>query len=1454
MRHFQYTKLFIAFLGLLFLGLNNSNASHQAGLDMTFECVGPCTYRLIHKSYYDCCGGATQGSLPIPNNGVPNPVNGGAINWTGSPVGCSPLPQLTPTGAWRVIPGGILDVTPVCGTAATTCTQPGTAGLICGVMEATQVAEYDVCGAGTIPCTSFRFGWGSCCRNGVITSGADNAGLGTNNTVIDLSVTPCNNSPTFLEPPISFICLPGPGQVQTYNQGAIDPDGDSLAYRLVTCKGAAGAASVPYTAAGGFTFLQPLGSDWNVIMDPFTGDVTFDPQPGSIQIGVVCFEVQEYRNGILIGTVTRDMQVQVINANCGTPPQLTAQNYTLGGVPIIPLTTSVISACIGSPLCFDIPITNPDTFDYTISWVNRGLAGATFVDAANGAPAPFITSGRAGTPTGRFCWTPTGPGIYFFTVRVEDDQCPLNGVQDQTFTIRVDEVLNLTTATAIPEPNCNGVQLCAQPFSTIRSPFANRFTYQWSGNGNLDSVNQFVRPFLGDSCLVHNYPRPGNYFYDLVVSDTFGCSFDFRGFLNVIGQVSADAGPDLTICSGFQYQIGTPTLPGQLYSWSPTNFLSNPTVAQPNFQLPASSQTDTFDYTVTVTDANDPRCQVVDFVRVVVNANLSVNVIPANPRICRGDSVTLTATGGTTYQWSNQPTPGGGTIKFAPRSSTVVSVAAYEKGCTSPPTFVTVTVDPGPQGFITGDTRVCEGDGTLLVASGGTSFRWSDPTAVGNLLSLGNVTTPVDVWMIPIDGGCEGDTVFARIESYAVPTSNFGFERVCAGLPTMFSDSSFVNEGVVVAWNWDFGDPGSGTANTSNQENPTHTFSAPGTYTVTLEIITNNGCSDVITRQVTVDAVPSTDFNFQNVCEGLSHTFNNTTTIPIGAVSQYTWQFGDGATDGANNPTHQYTTPGVYNVTLVATTPNGCTDSITKAAFYHPNPVASFEVLSACQDSVVLAFNGSSVGGGLDIVNAWSWDFGDPGSPANTSTLENPTHVYQNSGSAVIQLVVRTGNGCADDTVAEVVIHETPVADFRVEGACENAPVLYIQTATSNPATPVVRWNWDFGNGGGSDTRSASTDYRDAGAGIYAVSLEVITTENCRNKIVKDVIINPAPDVRFVFENVCIGETMNFISRSRLDSTAELPASMAAWNWDFGGAGQGFDSGPLVDYTYDAPGVYSVALSVTTDSGCVSALARDVEVYELPAIPDLTEETTCFGEVARLLAAAPQNVTVNWYETPTSTRPFHTGYSYVTPPLPLTTTYYVEPVSPEGCINSRQPITATVYEDAEVLLNASRTEVELPLGVVEFNATSTVPLVDWSWDFGDGTTSSLTEPVHEYSQPGRYEVIFKTVDERGCEYTRSVLIEVSKTIGDFFPSAFTPNGDGYNDDYEIGAYNLIDFQITIFNRWGREVYRATSPDFKWNGNDGGGKELPEGVYVFVARFLDTNGKMTEKEGTITLIR
>ena len=268
--------------------------------------------------------------LPGPN--ISNPTFGntiqGSVAFQGEPAGCN-----TPLNAISWTVSQINDVTPVCGNARSTCLTNPSNPPICGVMEIHYTATANLCNlTATNPCTRYRIIHSNNARNSIITSGAANNTLFTDSTVIDLSTNPCNSSPQFLEPPVSFICLTA-NTIQTYNQGAFDPDGDSLAYKLVPCQQGP-RTNVRYAA--GFNYQNPLGPNWVVQLDSVTGDITFDPQPGSLEIAVICIEVLEFRNGVQIGSVIRDMQVQVLNINCGQSPQLNVINHQLSNIPVTP--------------------------------------------------------------------------------------------------------------------------------------------------------------------------------------------------------------------------------------------------------------------------------------------------------------------------------------------------------------------------------------------------------------------------------------------------------------------------------------------------------------------------------------------------------------------------------------------------------------------------------------------------------------------------------------------------------------------------------------------------------------------------------------------------------------------------------------------------------------------------------------------------------------------------------------------------------------------------------------------------------------------------------------------------------------------------------------------------------------------------------------------------------------
>ncbi|MEZ4772222.1 MAG: PKD domain-containing protein [Bacteroidia bacterium] len=1436
MKHFLLLCLLVIFSGAL-------QATHQMGIDISYECTGPCTYRIYHKSYYDCAGAAMSIYLPPVNANAPtaawaNLTAGFSIF---SPAGCAPP---APIGGWVL--NGYSEVTPLCPDALnpppgtphpTRCDPTNPSATINGVAELVYYRDYSFCNV-PAACDSFLIEWGSCCRNSVINSGAADEGIYTGSTVIKPSLSSCNSSPQFLNKPVPYVCA---GQPFTFNQGAYDPDGDSLSYHLGDCMNTAG---VPVTYSAGFSPAQPIGTSWAVSINAFTGDITMTPNPtGNQVIGVMCIVVKEWRNGEQIGQVTRDMQITVIPA-CNSSNPLTGgvQNVALGvdEVPANSLSYNEVRTCAGIETCFEIPVISQDpNLDYQIYW-NHGIAGATFTDASNAA---VIDTVSGATPVAKFCWTPPPgtDGAFFFVVSVKDDACPIPGFNQFTIIVYVEDVLAASSAAAIPV-GCNEMAFAALPSSTIPSPYANIFTnYQWSGNGNL--------PFntnTGDSSFTHLYPAPNTYFYGLSIQDTFGCKVNLGGIANLTTGVIANAGSDVTICSNYNFTLGTPALPGLSYLWTPNTALTNDTIAQPTFTLPngTSAQTTT-NYTLTVTDGI---CTTYDYVTVTVNPALQTDILPATPIICIGQNITLQAVGnlgpGTSYLWSTGETTAN--ITVSPNVNTTYSVVTFNNGCSSDQKFVTVVVQQGPQAQITGDLNICPGETTTLTAFGGVNYLWSANAWNNAAITLSGISQDTTLSVTAFDSqGCPGIPATATVKTYEQPVADFVAPQVCQGTETVFKDASLLSNGVITNWLWSFGDGA-----TATQSNPLHSYLVAGTYPVKLVVSSSNGCRDSVTMMVTVDPVPVIDFDFTSVCEGLPNVFTQNVSIGNGgSIASLNWDFGDGSPSASGgNTAHVFPQYGYYPVTLTAISNNGCTDNFTRTVFVNPNPIADFRVESACQDSVVFTSNSSVVAGSLDYIQTFQWNFGDPGSgSANSSDWSGPWHVYQTAGVYTISLTVTTGKGCSDQLVREVNVYPEPIADFVYEDNCANENTRFIDISTTSSSTPVVEWHWDFGFGWTADVASPRNNFTSAGPGTYPVVFAIKTSENCVDTIVRNIVINPVPNVDFASTRECLEDTTHFTNQTTLAS-----GTITDYLFAFGDGAN--STLPNPSHRYLVPGNYIATISAVSDSGCASVRSREVVVYPLPEFSRIDADTACFSDRATLRVVAPQDITIEWYQNLNDDRPFHTGNSFTTPPLPYEATYYVMGRSLEGCINDRVPVNAAVFPDQELEIVSNVTKVDLPLAIVDFTTASSIGLVSWQWNFGDGSTSDQDEPTHEYHFPGKYEVKVTTTDINGCERTETTVIEVLKLTGVYLPNAFSPNQDGINDTYKVGYYNISDFSIQIFNRWGQLVFASDNPDFEWDGRNLAGATVTEGVYVYVMKARDFDGQELQESKTITVLR
>ena len=359
-------------------------ASHAQSADLTYQCIGGNQYQLSLSFYRDCAGA-----------NAPNSVN---INF--SSISCNQNFNAT----LQPIPGTGLDVTPICQNVQTQCNNGNYPG----------VQEYIYRGIVTLPaqCTDWVFSFTLCCRNAAINNiqnpGGENIYVEARLNNLNFN---CNSSPTFSNAPIPFVCV---GQNYCFNHGATDIDGDSLVYSLVA-PATGPNTTVIYTA--GYSALQPVLSNPPITFNSQTGDICMTPT--QLEVDVLSVLVQEYRSGVFVGSVVRDIQLRTIVCTNNNP-------YLLG---INGNGQYSLTACAGSNINFTIPTYDVDVpQNVFINW-NNGIVNASF------------TSNGANRPTGTFNWTPGQNDIsnvpHCFTITVTDDNCPYNGSQTYSFCITI---------------------------------------------------------------------------------------------------------------------------------------------------------------------------------------------------------------------------------------------------------------------------------------------------------------------------------------------------------------------------------------------------------------------------------------------------------------------------------------------------------------------------------------------------------------------------------------------------------------------------------------------------------------------------------------------------------------------------------------------------------------------------------------------------------------------------------------------------------------------------------------------------------------------------------------------------------------------------------------------------------------------------------------------------------
>lgn len=636
----------------------------------------------------------------------------------------------------------------------------------------------------------------------------------------------------------------------------------------------------------------------------------------------------------------------------------------------------------------------------------------------------------------------------------------------------------------------------------------------------------------------------------------------------------------------------------------------------------------------------------------------------------------------------------------------------------------------------------------------------------GEYLARLTVTDPADV-------ANSAATDVARIIVNARPVARAGDDfTIAAGKLFVFDGTSSSDpDGHIVSYAWDFGDGGSATS-----PKPVHSFARPGTYQVTMQVTDNSttdtdGATDTLT--VTVTDAPNTTPSARAgddvtaIVGEIIHFDASGSEDPSGNLIGYEWDFGDGNGAIGPEPSYAYVWPGDYDVTLTVRDDSGLandlhSDTLKVTILDRPNadPVAIAGPNLAVSVGEVIAFDGTRSSDPDGNLTAFDWSFGD-GSQAIGPT---PQHAYERPGTYEVALAVRDDSGLANEAdmdLLAVVVNQPPVAEAGALQHVTTGLVQFNGTGSHDEDGVVIRYAWNFGDGGvGSGARPHHV-YREAG--IYDVTLTVTDDSGTSTSTAVDtttITVNAAPIADAGPDLVgAPGEQLVFSGDGSLDPDGAVSTYM----WDFRDGTTA--TGPVAVHSYDEPGTYYVRLSIQDDShqdGAVDYSETKVLINAAPTADAGHDLRAAPGAAITFDGANsfdPDGTLVSYrwdfsdQNAPTDgvtvSRVFETPGSY---------TAQLTVVDDSGAINGISEAEISILINHQPVAEAGRNQDTSELTIV-FDGSGSADAdgdgLTYAWSFGDETTATGVRVVHTYASGGTYPVQLVVDDGTGLDNSSS---------------------------------------------------------------------------------------------------
>lgn len=332
--------------------------------------------------------------------------------------------------------------------------------------------------------------------------------------------------------------------------------------------------------------------------------------------------------------------------------------------------------------------------------------------------------------------------------------------------------------------------------------------------------------------------------------------------------------------------------------------------------------------------------------------------------------------------------------------------------------------------------------------------------------------------------GCK-DSLIVPVGTLAAPVANFETDTACIGNVTSYTDLS-TSGSAIAQWEWRI----EGT--TANTQNTTYTYNSQGPFSSELKITATNGCFDSITKTVETSANPFVDFSSVSACANTPVVFTNN-TMANGKVYNnnfiFSWDFDDGNSSTAANPSNTYTTEGTYDVQLTAVTDKGCIHDTTIPVTVFELPVADFAWGAVCANQPMVLTDQSTVTNGT--INNWNWTI-----DGAVYSGANQNYVYPTGGTDNVSLTVTTVDGCSDNVIIPVTVYALPTARFSTDVSVvktSNSTVNFI-----NESSGAASYFWLFNNEDVATAENPSYTYRDlSSCGTITNSLRVVSVDGC---------------------------------------------------------------------------------------------------------------------------------------------------------------------------------------------------------------------------------------------------------------------------------------------------------------------------------------------------------------------